>query len=280
LLVIDVQERLRGHIDGFDAVAGNVGVLVQAARYLGIPVVVTEQHPVRLGPTATEVARHLDASTVITKTTFSAVRADRFDLAGRDQVLVCGLEAHLCVSQTVHDLIARDVMVQLAADAVASRVGWQRQLGLARAQASGAGITSCEAALFEVMERGATDEFRFILPLLKLVRPDTVEAMPGVFTPQLSGGGEGKRRRQRVALAPRLPVPGPIQHTEKGAEVESLSTVAHPTDPDARFVVHVNGDRTQWYEVEDDRHTPLPRIDDSAVTSDPAGSSGRPAGGA
>jgi len=94
------------------------------------------------------------------------VRAAGFDLHGCDQVLVCGIEAHVCVSQTVHDLLNRGTEVHVAADAVASRHEIDYRLALERMQRAGAVVTSVEAALFELLERAGTPEFKAVQKLI------------------------------------------------------------------------------------------------------------------
>jgi nicotinamidase-related amidase len=167
LVVVDVQEAFRKAIDGFDAVAHSVGVLVQGARALDIPITVTEQYPRGLGATVPEVAEHLGDAPRLEKVVFSAAQADGFDLRGRDQVLVCGIEAHVCVSQTVHDLLAQGVEVHVAADAVSSRTRENRELGLAKMQRAGALSTSTETALFELLGRAGTPEFKAVQELVR-----------------------------------------------------------------------------------------------------------------
>lgn len=167
LVVVDVQEAFRPAVGEFDAVAGNVAVLVQAARILDLPIVVTEQYPRGLGVTVPEVARHLDGVPRLEKTVFSAARAQGFDLGGRDQALVCGIEAHVCVAQTVADLLDAGADVQVAGDAVSSRSAANRRAGLAKIEASGAMLTSTEMALFELLGRAGTPEFKAIQALVK-----------------------------------------------------------------------------------------------------------------
>jgi nicotinamidase-related amidase len=167
LVVIDLQEAFRGTVGEFDAVAYNAAVLVQGARILGVPVLVTEQYPRGLGETVPEVARHLDEIPRLEKVVFSAARADGFDLDGRDQALVCGIETHVCVAQTVADLLDEDVDVQVAADAVSSRTAANRRAGLAKMEASGALLTSTEMALFELLGRAGTPEFKEVQALVK-----------------------------------------------------------------------------------------------------------------
>jgi nicotinamidase-related amidase len=167
LVVVDVQEAFRPAVRDFDAVAGGVAALVRGARILGLPVVVTEQYPKGLGSTVPEVAEHLDGIEPLAKVNFSAAGADGFDLDGRDQALVCGIESHVCVSQTAHDLLDRGVEVHVASDAVTSRTEANRVAGLHKMEGSGAVLTSVETALFELLGAAGTDEFKQVQGLIK-----------------------------------------------------------------------------------------------------------------
>jgi nicotinamidase-related amidase len=166
LIVVDVQEAFRLAVEGFDEVAANTGVLVQGCRTMGVPVVVTEQYPRGLGETVAEVAEHLGGVPRLEKTAFSAARAEGFDLAGRNQALVCGIEAHVCVSQTVLDLLDDGLEVQVVGDAVSSRLARNRDLALERLARAGAVVTSAECALFELLERAGTEEFKTVQRLV------------------------------------------------------------------------------------------------------------------
>jgi nicotinamidase-related amidase len=163
LLVVDVQEAFRPYA-AFSAVAQACARLVQAARVLEIPTLVSEQYPQGLGRTAAEL--DLQGEPRISKTVFSAARADGFDLAGRDQVIVGGIETHVCVSQTVHDLLAAGVEVHVPADAVASRHELDHERALERMQRAGATVSTVEAALFELLERAGTPEFKAVQKLI------------------------------------------------------------------------------------------------------------------
>jgi nicotinamidase-related amidase len=167
LLVVDVQEGFRPAIDGFEELVRQAAILVQGAQVLGLPVVVTEQYPKGLGPTVPEVAEHLNGSQPLAKTVFSAPEADGFDLGGRDQALVCGIEAHICVMQSVLDLRERGVDVEVATDATGSRTAANKAVGIERMREAGAGITSVETALFELLGRAGTDEFKQIQGLIR-----------------------------------------------------------------------------------------------------------------
>ena len=161
LVVIDVQEAFRKALPDFDDVAKGTAALIEGARAVGIPVVVTEQYPKGLGKTVPEVAEHLpDGLEPIEKVVFSAAEADGFDLDGRDQALVCGIEAHVCVNQSVLDLLDRDVEVHVARDAVGSRSAENKELGLHKVERAGAVLTSVETALFELVRQAGTDDFK------------------------------------------------------------------------------------------------------------------------
>jgi nicotinamidase-related amidase len=167
LVVVDVQEAFRDVVGEFDAVAGNAAVLVRGARILGVPVLVTEQYPRGLGETVAELAEHLDGIPRLEKVVFSAAQAEGFDLGGRDQALVCGIETHVCVAQTVADLLDEGLDVQVATDAVSSRTAANRRAGLAKMEATGAMLTSTEMALFELLGRAGTPEFKEVQALVK-----------------------------------------------------------------------------------------------------------------
>ena len=148
LVVIDVQEAFAKAVDGFADVVAQTVLLVQGANVLGLPVLVTEQYPRGLGETVPPVREALGDTERLPKTVFSAVRAEGFDLQGRDQALVCGIETHVAV------------------DAVGSRTAANRELGLRKMQESGAILTSVETALFELLGEAGTDEFKTIQKLV------------------------------------------------------------------------------------------------------------------
>ncbi len=168
LVVVDVQEAFRKAIPDFEAIAAATAKLVQGAEAMGVPIVVSEQYPQGLGQTVPEVAEVLpDGVEPIDKVRFSAAEADGFDLGGRDQALVCGIEAHVCVNQTVLDLLDRDLEVHVAADAVGSRTPQNRELGLHKAERAGAVLTSVETALFELLRGSDAPEFKQVQALVK-----------------------------------------------------------------------------------------------------------------
>jgi len=172
LVLIDVQEKLLPVIDGADDLLRNLERLVRGCRVLGVPMLVTEQYVKGLGPTVEPLRQALDeAYQPIEKSCFSAVGCEPFaaQLAslGRPQVLIAGVETHVCVYQTVEDLLARGMSVSVIADAVSSRTPRNRELALRRMESDGAKISSTEMALFELTVNAGTDEFRAISRLVK-----------------------------------------------------------------------------------------------------------------
>jgi nicotinamidase-related amidase len=163
LVVVDVQEGFRPY-ESFAGVAASCAKLLAGARILGVPALVSEQYPKGLGHSAPELG--LQDEPRIEKTVFSAVRADGFDLHERDQAVVCGIETHVCVSQTVHDLLARGVEVHVPADAVGSRHQIDYQRGLQRLERAGAVVGTVEGSLFELLERAGTPEFKAVQKLV------------------------------------------------------------------------------------------------------------------
>jgi nicotinamidase-related amidase len=171
LVVVDVQEAFRPAVLDFEQVVANAAVLVRGARVLGIPVIVTEQYPKGLGSTVPEVAEELDGISPIEKVCFSAAGSDAFTAqlrrSERDQVLLCGIESHVCVNQTADDLIRQGLEVHVARDAVSSRTEDNRELGLHKMEQAGAVLTSVETALFELLGAAGTPEFKEIQKLVK-----------------------------------------------------------------------------------------------------------------
>jgi nicotinamidase-related amidase len=173
LVVIDVQEGFRRAVPDFDRVAEACATLIEGASIIGIPVVVTEQYPKGLGETVPEVAEHLPEGTdPLEKVVFSAAEAEGFDLEGRDQALVCGIETHVCVNQTALDLLADGVDVQVAEDAVGSRTDENKRVGMQKMERAGAEVTSVETALFELLGRAGTDEFKRVQKLILEYAPN------------------------------------------------------------------------------------------------------------
>jgi nicotinamidase-related amidase len=167
-----MQDAFRASIADFSKTAERIALMVQAAAFLNLPIVVTEQYPKGLGHTASEIAAVLPASLeIIEKTTFSSCGAQQFlsqlEGAQRKQLLICGIEAHICVNQTVHDLLANDFQVHLLADCITARKKVDRKVAFSKMQRSGAIPCSVEMALFELMRDAKHEQFKAIQRLIK-----------------------------------------------------------------------------------------------------------------
>ena len=172
LAVIDMQEAFRAVMPDFSDVASRIATAVEGARLLEVPVIVTEQYPKGLKHTAEEIIARLPAEMKpIEKSCFSSCGAEDFvsRLTSRNvkQVLVCGIEAHICVLQTSLDLLARDFEVFLLVDCITSRKPENKQAALARLTQAGAIQSTIEMALFEMMRTADSPQFKAIQNLIR-----------------------------------------------------------------------------------------------------------------
>jgi nicotinamidase-related amidase len=189
LVVVDVQEAFRPAVPDFERTAAATATLIRGAEAIGIPVRITEQYPKGLGETVPEVAEHLpEGVEPLEKVCFSAAEADGFDLEGRDQALVCGIETHVCVNQTVLDLLEGGTAVHVATDAVSSRTDENKRIGLRKMERAGAVLTSVETALFELLGRAGTDEFKTVQKLILEYAP-SINAGSSASPPGPAGVG-------------------------------------------------------------------------------------------
>lgn len=172
LVVVDVQEAFRNVIEDFSEVASRIAMAVRGFRILERPVFVTEQYPKGLGRTAEEITSTLSSDfEFIEKTAFSSCGAAAFEnglrSAGISQVVLSGLETHICVNQTAHDLLTLGFDVHLLTDCVASRFERDKQAGLSKMFGSGVVPSSVEMALFELMRDSRHEKFKEIQSLVK-----------------------------------------------------------------------------------------------------------------
>ena len=172
LAIIDMQDSFRKSISDFAEIAARIALVAHAAQLLKLPIVVTEQYPKGLGRTADEITAVLPPGlTPIEKTAFSSCGASAFlaelDRAAARHILVCGIEAHICVNQTVHDLLARGYRVHLLTDCIGARSEQNRQIAHLKMQQSGAIPSSTEMALFELIRDAKHEQFKAIQKLIK-----------------------------------------------------------------------------------------------------------------
>ncbi|MBC22369.1 MAG: isochorismatase [Phycisphaerae bacterium] len=175
VLVIDVQERLLPTIVDRDRLVNNCSVLVRATQELGVPTLMTEQYVKGLGRTVDSLAHCLpNPAARIEKTRFSGLVElvdQQLKSWGTRSVLVCGLEAHVCVLQTVLDIQSSGLQAFVATDAISASNRDQIQPALSRMQASGAILTGVLSALYELMEDARHPAFRTCLELVKQIQP-------------------------------------------------------------------------------------------------------------
>lgn len=172
LLIIDVQEKLYPACLQPEQTIDACRFLVTCANRLEIPTVITEQYPKGLGHTAPEILALLPDNQAIEKTSFSSVAAEGFidrleDIPGRDQVIVAGMETHVCVLQTVIELLDRGRDVYVVADAVTSRNQHDMIYGLERMRDAGSKIVTRESVMFEWLRKAGTPEFKELSALIK-----------------------------------------------------------------------------------------------------------------
>ncbi len=171
LLIVDVQGNLAHAMDEKQHLFANLERLIKGAGVLGVPMLLTEQIPEKLGATLPEIAALMPGVAPLSKQSFSCWGDEHFRQAliesRREQVLIAGIEAHVCVYQTAADLAAHKYAVQVVADAVSSRTAQNRELGLQRIAAQGATLTSTEMALFELMRVAEGATFKELLKIVK-----------------------------------------------------------------------------------------------------------------
>ncbi len=172
LVIVDLQEAFRHPINDFAQIASRASTAVRGFLELDLPIIVTEQYPKGLGRTAEEILFSLpDDFEFIEKTTFSSCGAVAFVEKLREskvsQIVLCGLETHICVNQTAHDLLSEAFEVHILTDAVASRFTQDKETALRKMQMNGVMPSTVEMALFELMRDSKHERFKEIQNLIK-----------------------------------------------------------------------------------------------------------------
>ncbi len=171
LIVIDIQGNLAHTVVDRESLFANTRKLIEGARVFDLPLLVTEQIPAKLGPTIPEIAGLLPGIRPIAKESFSCLRNGEFlqalRQAGRRQILLAGIETHICVYQTARELLEADYSVFVVADAVSSRAARNSEIGLQLIRGAGGTITSTETVLFELLGTAAHEKFKDIFKIVK-----------------------------------------------------------------------------------------------------------------
>ena len=173
LVVVDIQEKLLPPIFNKEQLVKNSQLLIRLAKILKLPILVTTQYTRGLGATVPEIASLLEDVPSIDKMEFGCFGSEQFrsrlqELRGdRNTVLLCGMEAHICVMQTALGALNAGYLVHVASDAVGSRAEWNRQIGLERMKSAGAVISSTEMMMYELLKCSGTPQFKELLQYLK-----------------------------------------------------------------------------------------------------------------
>ncbi|OED47245.1 hydrolase [Endozoicomonas sp. (ex Bugula neritina AB1)] len=171
LVIVDVQGKLASLMHERESLYKNLVAMVKGARALKLPILWMEQLPEKLGSTIPEVANELEGLQPMSKSTFSCCMNSGFiealEMSNRDQILVVGIEAHICVYQTAMDLLSAGVHVEVVTDAVSSRTDVNKQVALDKLATAGAELTSVEMCLFELMQTADHPLFREVSRLIK-----------------------------------------------------------------------------------------------------------------
>jgi len=171
LVVIDIQNSLARVMHEKETLVKNLQKIIKGTTILDIPMIVTEQDPEKLGPTIPEISSLMDTISPIPKSSFSccgeALFVRKLESIKRTQILVVGIESHVCVYQTTADLIRMGYDVHIVTDCISSRTTDNRTLGIERMRDEGAKLTGTEMALFELLKIAGGDRFREISRLIK-----------------------------------------------------------------------------------------------------------------
>lgn len=171
LVIVDVQGRLAQLMYDKQVLFKNIQILIKASKILDIPVIWCQQCPNALGPTVPEIAQFLTDNEPIDKSVFSCCGTEQFNIKlnelKRQQVLLCGIETHVCIYQTAVDLLRKGFSVDVITDAVSSRTLENKQIAINRMTAEGINISCTEMALFELLRTAEHTQFKEIARLIK-----------------------------------------------------------------------------------------------------------------
>lgn len=171
LVVVDVQEKLLPYVIGKDEVLGNIQMLIKFAHIMDIPVILTEHYPKGLGVTVPEIKEVLSEYEPNEKVIFSCYGSlgfkEKLKELGVKRLMIAGIESHICVQQTTLDAINSGYEVHVISDAISSRTQRNLDIGIEKMRQFNAVISSTEMAMYEIMERADTKEFKEVLELVK-----------------------------------------------------------------------------------------------------------------
>lgn len=229
LLIIDVQEKFQPAIPGFTEIVENIVRLTLTFQMFKMPILVTEQYPRGLGNTVSVLKNQFNLLETVEKIEFSCVQnksfADKLRASGLKTFVVCGVESHVCVNQTVLDLAQMGHSVHVVADAIGSRHELDHNMALKKMFGAGAVPASTEMVLFELAERAGTQSFKNIQRMVRFsLRKSILERQAAQDTEPIPGGAE------RVEVS--VDEAQPQEVSPAGAEAEPLEEPADTNKPD------------------------------------------------
>ncbi|MAD51935.1 MAG: hydrolase [Candidatus Marinimicrobia bacterium] len=171
LVIIDVQGKLARIMQNADELFRNVAMLIKGARLLNVPIIWMEQLPDKLGRTVEEVSEHLQGLTPIAKDVFSCGQNEAFNKRlnkiDPENVILAGIETHICVYQTAKDLLEKNYNVEVVTDATSTRLYYNKEIGLEKIRSAGGQITSVETILFELQGKATGENFKKLIQIIK-----------------------------------------------------------------------------------------------------------------
>ena len=166
-LVVDYQEKLLPVMNESEKLLHNSKILLEGLKTLGVPMYITQQYTKGLGMSSSEITEAVGSDEYIDKIAFTAYDSVKWKLRGKKFVIVCGIEAHICVLQTVIDLKEAGYVPVLVADCISSRKESDKQIAIERARQEGAVVTTYESLLFELLKVAGTDTSKIIQKLIR-----------------------------------------------------------------------------------------------------------------
>lgn len=170
LVVIDIQEKLHRAIEGKDNITKSAVKTIKLAKVFDLPIIATEQYPKGLGETIPEIKAELEGIEFIPKLEYSAFDQESFrkqlEETGRDQIMLIGIEAHICILQTALDVLETGKQVHLIVDSTGSRDNWSKKFGMKRIKQAGGFLSTNEMAAYELMRKAKTPEFKEVIGFL------------------------------------------------------------------------------------------------------------------
>lgn len=283
LLVIDLQEKFSGAVPRFDEIVANTARLVLTFQMYGMPILVTEQYPAGLGSTVKPVRQLFPFLEIIEKMEFAATENEHFwprvSALKADTFVVCGIETHVCINQTVIKLIEKGMQVHVVADAVASRNALDHNVALRKMERAGANIATTEMCLFELTEKAGTESFKNIQRMVRgkfsVARSlSALNVSPGIsYSQPGENTATGQPLPEALSETVGRPPDGSVTQSSNAAPDDVLDMIDGAEAP-ASTVSHTSGAATP--EIQEEKDAEIARVDALLETIDSSGEPSKP----